>query len=229
MIHFDNPAPVKLKGAGGGFWITIDPSHPEDVLIAEIDKLIKNLKHLAVNADVTLDLGDAKGHEDLIPTIRTHLEKNFELGRISTSPQKRSVPTERIRQRDLSRGWNHHRSDVLMMRGRVRAGQKINARKHLVITGDVNPGAELVAGGDILILGKLSGEVHAGYPDNDEAIIFALGFNPSHVRIGIRTAAGSDDALGAVPEYAAVEGAQIVVRDYMKEGPFRRLPWPEAV
>ena len=229
MIHFDNPAPVKLKGAGGGFWITIDPSHPEAVLIAEIDKLIKNLKHLAVNADVTLDLGDARGHEDLVRTIKTHLKLNFDLGRISTSPQKRSAPTERIRQRDLSRGWNHHKSDVLMLRGRVRAGQKINARKHLVIAGDVNPGAELIAGGDVIVLGKLAGEVHAGFPEDDSAIIFSLSFNPSHLRIGTRAAAGSGDGQGAIPEYAAVEGEQIVVRDYMKEGPFRRLPWPEAV
>ncbi|MCG8636529.1 MAG: septum site-determining protein MinC [Desulfobacterales bacterium] len=229
MIHFDNAAPVKLKGAGGGFWITIDPSHPEAVLISEIDKLIKNLKHLAVNADVTLDVGDARGQEDLIRQIKTHLENNFDLGKILTSPKKRSIPTERIRQRDLSRGWNHHRSNVLMMRGRVRSGQKINAKKHLVITGDVNPGAEILAGGDVIILGKLSGKVHAGFPDNEDAIVFSLAFNPSHVKIGTISAAGSDEGEGAGPEFAAVEEKAIVVKDYMKASPFRRMPWPEAI
>ncbi len=229
MIHFDNAAPVKLKGAGGGFWITIDPSHPEAVLISEIDKLIKNLKHLAVNADVTLDVGDARGQEPLIQQIKTHLEENFDLGKILTSPKKRSIPTERIRQRDLSKGWNHHRSDVLMLRGRVRSGQKIDAKKHLVITGDVNPGAEILAGGDILVLGKLSGKVHAGYPDNEDAIVFSLAFNPSHVKIGTISAAGSDEGGGSGPEFASVEDQAIVVKDYMKDSPFRRMPWPEAI
>ncbi len=229
MIHFDNAAPVKLKGAGGGFWITIDPSHPEAVLISEIDKLIKNLKHLAVNADVTLDVGDARGQEPLIQQIKTHLEKNFDLGKILTSPKKRSIPTERIRQRDLSRGWNQHRSDVLMLRGRVRSGQKIDAKKHLVITGDVNPGAEILAGGDIIVLGKLSGKAHAGYPDNEDAIIFSLAFNPSHVKIGTISAAGSDEGVGSGPEFASVEDQAIVVKDYMKASPFRRMPWPEAI
>lgn len=229
MIHFDNAAPVKLKGAGGGLWVTIDPSHPEEVLISEVDRLIKNLKHLAVNADVTLDVGDARGQEDLVDRIKSYLETHFELGRISTSPKKRSIPTERIRQRDLSKGWNHHKSDVLMLRGRVRSGQKINAKKHLVITGDVNPGAELVAGGDIIVLGSLAGKAHAGYPEREDAIIFSLAFNPSHVKIGGIAVAGSEDARAVGPEYATVEDKTIVVKDYMKESPFRRMPWPEAI
>lgn len=229
MIHFDNAVPVKLKGAGGGLWITIDPSHPESVLIAEIDRLIIKLKHLAVNADVTLDAGDARGQEDLLQRIKSHMEDSFDLGRISFSPKKRSVPVERIRQRDLSKGWNHHKSDVLMLRGRVRSGQKINTRKHLVITGDVNPGAELVAGGDIIVLGRLSGKVHAGYPDHGDAMVFALAFNPSHVKIGLTSAVGSDEAGDRGPEFASVNGDAIVVKDYMKASPFRRMPWPEAI
>ncbi len=230
MINFDNSAPVKLKGAGGGFWITIDPSRPETVLIDEIDKLIRKLKHLAVNADVTLDVGDAQGQEELIQRIKTHLEKKFDLGRIAASPKKRSIPTERIRQRDLSRGWNHHRSEVLMLRGRVRSGQKINAKKHLVITGDVNPGAEIIAGGDVIVLGKLAGKVHAGYPDQEDAIVFSLAFSPSHIEIGPVSAPGREEKnTGQGAEFAAIENQSIVVKDYMKASPFRRMPWPEAI
>ncbi len=229
MIHFDNAAPVKLKGAGGGLWITIDPSHSEPVLIAEIDRLIKKLKHLAVNANVTLDVGDARGQEDLLARIKAHLDQTFDLGVVSISAQKRSIPVERIRQRDLSKGWNHHKSDVLMLRGRVRSGQRINAKKHLVITGDVNPGAELVAGGDIIVLGRLSGKVHAGYPDQADAIVFALAFNPSQVKIGPVSAVGSEDAGDRGAEFASAEGNAIVVKDYMKASPFRRMPWPEAI
>jgi septum site-determining protein MinC len=229
MIDFENRSPVKLKGAGKGFWITLDTSHPEDVLISEIDALLKKLKHLAINADIVLDVGSADGQADLIARIKTHLEQTFTLGRITTPPEKRSVPLERIRQRDLSRGWNHHRSDVLMLRGRVRAGQKIQARKHLVITGDVNPGSEIVAGGDVIVLGKLSGKVHSGYPKNDDSIVFALAFNPTQVSIGTVCASGSEERGAETPEFASVENHKIVVKDYMKASPFRRMPWPEAV
>ena len=229
MINFDSTAPVKLKGVGDGFWITLDPSHPEDVLKAEIDKLFKNLKHLAVNASVVIDVGGAKGHDDLIEKIKSYLRIKFEVAKVSMPPEKRSIPTEQIRQRDLSKGWNHHRSDVLMLRGRVRSGQKIESRRHIVIAGDVNPGSEISAGGDIIILGKLAGKVHAGCPNDETAIIFALEFKPTLVKIGEIAAAGIDEEFSAKPEYACIEDDGIVVKDYMKANPFRKMPWPEAI
>jgi septum site-determining protein MinC len=229
MIHFENTAPVKLKGVGGGFWVTLDPSLPEELLIAEIDKLFKKLSHLAVNASVIIDMGDARGHEDLFSIIRSRLVEKFGVGRVTTSPRKQSAPTQRIRQRDLSRGWNQHRSNVLMLRGRVRSGQKVDTPKHVVIFGDVNPGAEIVSGGDIIVLGRLSGKVHAGTPKNEAAIIFALVFDPTGVKIGAVTAAGSEESNHIVPEFASVKDGTILVQDYMKANPFRKMPWPEAV
>jgi septum site-determining protein MinC len=229
MINFDSAAPVRLKGVGDGFWITLDPSHSEEVLKSEIEKVFKNLKHLAINASVVIDVGDAKGHDDLIFSIETYLKNRFEIAKVSRPPEKRSIPTERIRQRDLSKGWNHHRSDVLMLRGRVRSGQKIESRKHIVITGDVNPGSEICAGGDVLVLGRLAGKVQAGYPDDTTAIIFALEFKPTQVSIGTVAAAGIDEEINAKPEYACVEGDGIVVKDYMTANPFRKMPWPEAI
>ncbi len=229
MINFDTDVPVKLKGVGDGFWITLDPSHPEAFLKSEIDKLFQKLKHLAVNASVVIDVGEAKGHDDLIEKIAAHLKLNFDVAKVSTPPRRRSIPTERIRQRDLSKGWNHHRSDVLMLKGRVRSGQKIESKKHIVIAGDVNPGSEISSGGDVMVLGKLAGKVHAGYPDNESAIIFALDFKPTQVRIGTIAAAGIDEEVSAKPEYACVEGKSIVVKDYIKENPFRKMPWPEAI
>ncbi len=229
MINFDSSAPVKLKGVGDGFWITLDPSHSEDVLKSEIDKLFKNLKHLTIGAGVVIDVGGAKGHDDLIDTLREYLKESYEVAKVSLPPEKRSIPTERIRQRDLSKGWNHHRSDVLMLQGRVRSGQKIETKKHLVITGDVNPGSEIKAGGNVIVLGKLSGKVHAGCPGDDKAIIFALEFKPTQVKIGEVAAAGIDEEFSAKPEFACVEEEGIIVKDYMKANPFRKMPWPQTV
>ncbi|MCA1793234.1 MAG: septum site-determining protein MinC [Desulfotignum sp.] len=229
MIHFENAAPVKLKGVGGGFWVTLDTSRSEELLITEMDKLFTKLRHLAVNANVVIDMGDARGHEPLFSLIKTRLIEKFEVGRVTTPPQKQSVPTQRIRQRDLSKGWNHHRSDVLMLRGRVRSGQKIDTGKHVVIFGDVNPGAEIIAGGDVVVLGRLAGKVHAGNPKNETAIVFALVFDPTSVKIGSVTAAGSEEISHTIPEFACVKDGGILVQDYMKTHPFRKMPWPEPV
>ncbi len=229
MIHFDNTSPVKLKGTGGGLWLSVDPSFSHDELMEHIDKVFNKLGHLTINASVVVDFGTAKGHEEFIDVIRNHLCKKYQVKQVGLPPRKPSIPTSRIRQRDMSKGWQQHKSDVLMLRGRIRSGQKIEARKHVVITGDVNPGARIFAGGDVIVLGKLSGNVHAGQPDNSKAIVFALEFSPTHVQIGKIAVAGSDEKSAGFPEFACVEDNQIIVSDYMKASPFRKLPWPETI
>ncbi len=125
--------------------------------------------------------------------------------------------------------WMFHRSDVLMLKGRIRSGQKVESKKHIIIAGDVNPGAEISAGGDIIVLGRLKGKVHAGYPDNEDAIIFALEFNPTQIQISGTSAVGADETPGKKAEYASIEKNRIVVQDYLKANPFATIPWPEAL
>ncbi len=228
MILEDAP-PVKLKGVGDGFWVTLDPSRSEELLKSEITKLFERLKHLAINARVVIDVGDAQGGDELVNTLGGFLKEQFDVGVVTRPPEKRVVPVERIRQRDLSKGWTHHRSDVLMLRGRVRSGQNIEAKKHLIITGDVNPGAQIIAGGDVLVMGRLLGQVHAGRPDDDAAIVLALDFRPTQVKIGEHVAEGLGDTTDGRVEFASVVNGAILVQDYLKSNPFGRIPWPEVI
>lgn len=228
MILEDAP-PVKLKGVGDGFWVTLDPSKPEELLKDEIAKLFERLKHLAINARVVIDVGDAGGADALVNSLGAFLKKRFDVGVVTRPPEKRVIPVERIRQRDLSRGWTHRRSDVLMLRGRVRSGQNIEAKKHLIITGDVNPGAQISAGGDILVMGRLLGQVHAGRPENDDAMVLALDFRPTQVMIGEHVAAGGGGKTDGRVEFASVVNGAILVQDYLKSNPFGRIPWPEVI
>jgi septum site-determining protein MinC len=115
-----------------------------------------------------------------------------------------------------------------MLTGRVRSGQKVTARRHLVILGDVNPGGEVVAGGDILVMGALGGTAAAGQPDRQASIILALDFRPTQIQIGPVVAAGLPASPRKFPEYAYMEGGNIVVEDYLEANPFGRMPWPEV-
>jgi septum site-determining protein MinC len=54
---------------------------------------------------------------------------------------------------------------------------------HVVVIGDVNPGAQIIAGGDIVVWGKLQGLAHAGALGDPGAVICALDFLPSMIRI----------------------------------------------
>jgi len=104
-------------------------------------------------------------------------------------------------------------ADSLLVRRTVRSGQSIQHRSNVVIVGDVNPGAEVIAGGDVIVWGSLRGMVHAGYPDNDQAVVCALALAPVQLRIGEHVARAPEGAnpVRLLPEIAAVKGGQIVV------------------
>lgn len=65
----------------------------------------------------------------------------------------------------------------------IRSGNKEEFVGSIVICGDVNSGAEVVAGGNITVLGTLRGVAHAGANGNTKAIITANAIEPTQMRI----------------------------------------------
>jgi len=97
----------------------------------------------------------------------------------------------------------------------LRSGQRVETEHSLVVYGDVNSGAELVAGGDIVVLGTLRGIAHAGAYDETGGgrFIFALNLQPTQLRIGSIISRGASDGQRGC-EIARVEANMIVVEPY---------------
>ncbi len=74
-------------------------------------------------------------------------------------------------------------SETRFHRGAVRSGQKVEYEGSLAILGDVNDGAEVIAGENIIVLGILRGLAHAGAKGNKEAIIAASSIEAPQLRI----------------------------------------------
>lgn len=74
-------------------------------------------------------------------------------------------------------------SETKFHKGSLRSGQKIEFEGSLVIIGDVNAGAEVIAGENIIILGELRGLAHAGAKGNKDAIIEAVSIEATQLRI----------------------------------------------
>ena len=72
---------------------------------------------------------------------------------------------------------------TLYIKKTIRSGQSITSDGNLVIVGDVNPGAEIIAKGDITVWGILGGIAHAGSEGNTQARIRALKMNAIQLRI----------------------------------------------
>jgi septum site-determining protein MinC len=73
--------------------------------------------------------------------------------------------------------------EPLYLQMTVRSGIDIRHNGTVVVMGDVNPGGEIFAGGDIIIWGRLKGIAHAGYPNNPQCLIMALHMEPTQLRI----------------------------------------------
>lgn len=73
---------------------------------------------------------------------------------------------------------------TLYIRKTIRSGQSISSDGNLLVIGDVNPGSEVIAKGDITVWGILGGIAHAGSDGNEYARIRALKLNPVQIRIG---------------------------------------------
>jgi septum site-determining protein MinC len=68
-------------------------------------------------------------------------------------------------------------------RGTVRSGQSLEFPGNIIILGDVNAGAYVIASGDIIVMGRLHGVVHAGAEGEERAVVIGMNFRPSQLRI----------------------------------------------
>jgi len=95
----------------------------------------------------------------------------------------------------------------------LRGGQALHHGGHIVVVGDVNPGAELVATGDIVVFGRLGGIAHAGAAGDAKARIFAVDLTATQLRIATYIAAeqGSARRRAVSPEVALVRDGQITI------------------
>jgi septum site-determining protein MinC len=109
---------------------------------------------------------------------------------------------------------------AILVRRTLRSGQSLRHSGHVIVIGDVNPGAEIIAGGDVLVWGRLRGTVHAGARGVDSAVVCALVLAPMQLRISghIARSPGNEpdqqQANTIVPEVASVQGGQIVVEPW---------------
>ncbi|MEH7388283.1 septum site-determining protein MinC [Bacillus sp. JJ1521] len=101
----------------------------------------------------------------------------------------------------------------------VRSGQVLKVDGDLMLVGDVNPGATVIAGGNIFILGSLRGIAHAGFYGRKDAIIAASVMKPTQLRIGdiMNRAPDSVQTETNIMECAYVDDSETIVVDRLQQ------------
>ena len=103
-------------------------------------------------------------------------------------------------------------SETKFHKGSLRSGQKIEEEKSVVILGDVNAGAEVIASDNIVVLGTLRGLAHAGAKGNKGAMISAGRLDTAQMRIAnIVKEFNREEELLHKMAYAYIDGDKIIV------------------
>jgi septum site-determining protein MinC len=99
----------------------------------------------------------------------------------------------------------------------VRSGTRIEYAGNIVVLGDVNPGAEIIAGGSVLVWGRLRGVVHAGAEGDRNALVCALDLSPTQLRIANEVARAPGRESKAYPEQVLLKDGQLVAEPWQPE------------
>ncbi len=103
-------------------------------------------------------------------------------------------------------------SEAKFHKGSLRSGQRIEEERSIVILGDVNSGAEVIASDNIVVLGTLRGLAHAGAKGNKKAIIAAGRLDTVQMRIAnVVKKFNRDEEPYRKLVYAYIDGEKIVI------------------
>jgi len=227
-------AKVAFKGVGQEVHIILDPKAPFAEIERELAEHLERSGRFFAGAAVKLivasrQLRDAQ-LQSLRQTLATHglsiaavhaslpeTTRSAGSSPPTAAPVTLPPPARPSSRRDTRlRHGELARNNALLVKGPLRSGQRVYAEDNLVVFGDVNPGAELIAGGDIIVMGVLRGVAHAGVPDNVAAIIAAISLKPTQLRIGhfISRSPEFQEKHDSGPEIARVDAEQIVVESF---------------
>ncbi|NJK81593.1 MAG: septum site-determining protein MinC [Chloroflexaceae bacterium] len=216
---------IQIKGARDGLRILFDDSAEWPDLLTELRTQLMQGGNFFAGAKLTLDVGErALSDEQLSAVLAIMEEHGLQTEAVSTSASatRRLARAAGLTARSTPRPATAAQAlpsldEAMLLVRTVRSGQVIRHQGHVALIGDVNPGAEIIAGGSVVVWGRLRGMVHAGALGDSSAMICALELRPTQLRIAhliARTPEDGNDRYTVQPEVARVVQAQIVVESW---------------
>src|SRR5574341_485782 len=213
---------VQIKGIREGLLVIAGDGDWEEVrgsLLDELDRQSGFLKGARVALDVgshvlkAVDLGalrDALSEREVILwAVLSNSLTTEQTAQTLGLATRLSKPRLERETRPLDTSVQSGEKAVLVRRT-LRSGYSLQFPGHVVVIGDVNPGAEVIATGDVLVWGRLRGMVHAGAEGNEDAIVCALDLIPTQLRIAGQIAITPQRRGKPQPEMARLKDGQVV-------------------
>jgi septum site-determining protein MinC len=219
---------LSIKGISDGLLITLSATEKWELITKELAARLDEKAAFFAGARVTVNVGERPVPKYELSSLKALLERrtmSLAVVMSDSSTTLASATALDIRTRTTSKAAADIDDDDTMaidpeeagtsgvlIRRTLRSGRIVHSRGHVVVYGDVNPGAQIIAAGDIIVWGKLRGTVHAGAEGDTSAVVCALDMSPNQLRIaGHITTSPSDKRRAVKPEVACVRDNQIVV------------------
>lgn len=219
---------ISFKGTANGLFIVMNEEDDFDTILNHIEKKIETAGKFFMGASISVKYrGKKLTQEEEVRVVRLLEEKSgAEIKSLELDTEEsmqEQAPSPQTQNKLKMRNYffsGIHEGNTKFYRGTVRSGQLIDFNGNLVIIGDVNPGGELIAAGNVVVLGTLRGIVHAGANGNREAIISAFNLQPTQLRIAdviTRSPDESEAKNSTAPEIAYIKDDAVYIERYLQQ------------
>ncbi|MCR4426566.1 MAG: septum site-determining protein MinC [Firmicutes bacterium] len=219
------PQEIIFKGTRKGLRLVLNARQGVDSLKALLRQKLDNSGDFYAGAKVTVETRGAVVPPETVQEVLAILEdyglsvsetEHEPAGRGRVRPEPSEPPAPAPVVSGIDPDLLPRRADTVMIRRTLRAGQSVTFDGNVLVMGDVNPGAEVSATGDIVVFGALRGVAHAGSLGNVNARVVALRLMPTQLRISDKITRAPDDEVQAPegPEVALVREGSIIIEPW---------------
>jgi septum site-determining protein MinC len=214
---------IRIKGKSGGVLeIMMQPSSTYDeIKLAIGDKLNKHKGFFSGSEAKVIFRGKALSALQR-KELRQLLHEQYGIANVAFGDEAPVQQIETVKQAMSAAGDEQNRVTLVskeyfdaksvFVSHTLRSGQRIECEGDIVVLGDVNDGAEVIAGGSIAVMGTLRGLAHAGAMGRADVVVAANVLAPKQLRISGKIAVFPSDAGGEGPKVAEYKQGSIVIR-----------------
>ena len=158
--------------------IKIDDDAPQRKILSELNKKLKELKKMYQEEKTPIRVTGKVLTNKELEEVKKLIKKEIDVEISFDTPTTLGLHSiTRSYKRDVGK------SETTFHRGSLRSGQRIEVEGSIVVIGDVNAGAEVIAADNIAVIGNLRGLAHAGAKGNKDAVIAAGSLDVVQLRI----------------------------------------------
>lgn len=215
-----------LKSYQRGLALHIRPEADMETLLEELQEKFQSSRNFFGNMQVGLAITGRKLTEEEEDAVLNVIEENSDLQivcLIGDDERIRSLLEDAFEKDEEQEALPE--ADGQFYRGTLKKDQSLETEHSVIILGDVNPGAKVFSRRDVIVLGALLGEVHAGVGSEDEDghFVCALEFSPEKLKIGSHKYKKKPEkrfwpeSYKKSPKIATLQGGEILVKPVTKE------------